>query len=126
VQTVAVVGYAAAGLLLKDALIKISSVLTDALGVSGRAMIEALIAGQRNPAALAELAKGRARTRRELRRRPLTWPDGVPDRRRLIGRRGGPTLSRPDTGCAVIAGGIESAVCSPAVCWCRMPVERAR
>ena len=50
--------------LLEDALIKISSVLTDALGVSGRAMIEALIAGQRNPTVLAELAKGRARSRR--------------------------------------------------------------
>jgi len=50
--------------LLEDALIKISSVLTDALGVSGRAMIEALIAGQRSPTALAELAKGRARARR--------------------------------------------------------------
>ena len=50
--------------LLEDALIKISSVLTDVLGVSGRAMIEALIAGQRNPKVLAELAKGRARTRR--------------------------------------------------------------
>jgi len=50
--------------LLEDALIKISSVLTDLLGVSGRAMIEALIAGQRNPQALAELARGRARTRR--------------------------------------------------------------
>src|SRR3954452_751475 len=50
--------------LLEDALIKISSVLTDALGVSGGAMIEALIAGQRNPRALAELAKGRARSRR--------------------------------------------------------------
>jgi transposase len=50
--------------LLEDALIKISSVLTDVLGVSGRAMIEALIAGQRNPRALAELAKGRARARR--------------------------------------------------------------
>ena len=35
--------------LLEDALIKISSVLTDMLGVSGRAMIEALIAGQRSP-----------------------------------------------------------------------------
>ena len=35
--------------LLEDALIKISSVLTDVLGVSGRAMIEALIAGQRSP-----------------------------------------------------------------------------
>ena len=50
--------------LLEDALIKISSVLTDVLGVSGRAMIEALIAGQRNPTLLAELARGRARTRR--------------------------------------------------------------
>jgi transposase len=50
--------------LLEDALIKISSVLTDVLGVSGRAMIEALIAGQRSPKVLAELAKGRARSRR--------------------------------------------------------------
>ncbi len=50
--------------LLEDALIKISSVLTDIHGASGRAMIEALIAGERNPRALAELAKGRARARR--------------------------------------------------------------
>ena len=50
--------------LLEDALIKISSVLTDVLGVSGRAMIETLIAGQRSPKVLAELAHGRARTRR--------------------------------------------------------------
>ena len=48
----------------EDALIKISAVLTDLLGVSGRAMIEALIAGQRSPKVLAELARGRARTRR--------------------------------------------------------------
>jgi len=40
--------------LLEDALIKISSVLTDIHGVSGRAMIEALIAGRRSPKALAE------------------------------------------------------------------------
>ena len=50
--------------LLEDALIKISSVLTDVLGVSGRAMIEALIAGQRSPTVLAELAQGRARRKR--------------------------------------------------------------
>lgn len=49
--------------LLEDALIKISSVLTDIHGVSGRAMIEALIAGQRSPRLLAEPAKGRARAR---------------------------------------------------------------
>jgi len=51
--------------LLEDALIKISCVLTDIHGVSGRAMIEALIAGRRSPQTLAELAKGRARARRE-------------------------------------------------------------
>lgn len=50
--------------LLEDALIKISSVLTDIHGVTGRAIIESLIAGQRNPKVLAELAKGRARARR--------------------------------------------------------------
>ena len=49
--------------LLEDALVKVSSVLTDVHGVSGRAMVEALIAGERDPKALAELAKGRARAR---------------------------------------------------------------
>jgi len=48
---------------LEDALVKISSVLTDLHGVSGRQMIEALIAGERDPLVLAELAKGRARAR---------------------------------------------------------------
>jgi transposase len=43
---------------LEDGGIKLDSVASDALGVSGRAMIEALIAGQRDPAALADLAKG--------------------------------------------------------------------
>jgi transposase len=43
---------------LEDAGIKIDSVASDLLGVSGRAMIEALIGGERNPGRLAELAKG--------------------------------------------------------------------
>jgi transposase len=43
--------------------IKISSVLTDIHGVSGRAMMEALIAGKRHPHALAKLAKGTARNK---------------------------------------------------------------
>jgi transposase len=47
--------------LLEDAGIKLSSVATDITGVSGRAMLEALIASQRDPAALAELARGRMR-----------------------------------------------------------------
>ncbi len=49
--------------LLEDALIKISTVATDIMGVSGRAMIEALIAGQRDPHALADLARGRMRVK---------------------------------------------------------------
>ena len=51
--------------LLEDALIKLSTVATDIMGVSGRAMIEALIAGQRDPKALAELARGRMKAKRD-------------------------------------------------------------
>jgi transposase len=49
--------------LLEDALIKLGTVATDIFGVSGRAMIEALIAGERDPKALAELARGRLRVK---------------------------------------------------------------
>jgi len=49
--------------LLEDALIKLSTVATDILGVSGRAMLEALIAGQCDPKMLAELARGRLRVK---------------------------------------------------------------
>jgi transposase len=47
--------------LLEDALIKVSSVATDIFGMSGREMIEALIAGERDPRVLAEMARGRMR-----------------------------------------------------------------
>jgi transposase len=50
--------------LLEDALIKLSSVAADIFGVSGRAMMAALIAGERDPRALAALAKGRMRVKR--------------------------------------------------------------
>jgi hypothetical protein len=50
--------------LLEDALIKRGTVATDIMGVSGRAMLEALIAGQRDPKVLAELARGRMRGKR--------------------------------------------------------------
>ena len=43
---------------LEDAGIKLDSVASDVLGVSGRAMLGALIAGERDPDVLAELAKG--------------------------------------------------------------------
>jgi transposase len=49
--------------LLEDAQIKLSSVASDIFGVSGRAMLEALIAGQRDPKALAQLARRRLRAK---------------------------------------------------------------
>ena len=50
--------------LLEDSLIKLSTVATDLMGVSARAMIEALIAGERNPRTLADMARGRMRGKR--------------------------------------------------------------
>jgi transposase len=50
---------------LEGANIKLSSVATDIMGVSGRAILAALIEGHRDPATMAELAKGRLRTKRE-------------------------------------------------------------
>jgi transposase len=49
--------------LLEDALIKLSTVASNILGVSGRAMLEALIAGERDPETLAALARGRLRAK---------------------------------------------------------------
>jgi transposase len=46
---------------LEDANIKLDSVLTDLMGKSGRAMLEALIAGETNPAKLASLADRRVK-----------------------------------------------------------------
>jgi transposase len=46
---------------LEDANIKLASVATDVLGVSGPDMLEALIAGETDPAKLAELARKRLR-----------------------------------------------------------------
>lgn len=50
--------------LLEDALIKLSVVATNFLGLSGRAMIDALIAGERDPEKLADLALGKLRVKR--------------------------------------------------------------
>ena len=47
--------------LLEDAHLKLSSVVSDIHGVSGRDMLAALVAGERNPAVLAEMARGRMR-----------------------------------------------------------------
>ncbi|GAB3318056.1 IS110 family transposase [Geodermatophilus aquaeductus] len=49
--------------LLEDALIKLTAVVSDPFGVSGRAMMAALIAGERDPVVLAELARGSLRSK---------------------------------------------------------------
>jgi transposase len=49
--------------LLEDAQIKLSVVASDIFGASGRAMMAALIAGERNPQALAALARARLRAK---------------------------------------------------------------
>jgi transposase len=48
---------------LEDANLKLASVVTDITGVSARAILDALLAGQTDAAALTALAKGRLRTK---------------------------------------------------------------
>src|SRR2546425_6279766 len=49
---------------LETANLKLTGVLTDILGVSGRAILQALVAGETNPDRLAELARGRLKAAR--------------------------------------------------------------
>ena len=57
--------------ILEDAGIKLDSVASDIFGVSGRAMLEALIRGERDPEVLAEFAKGRLRNKIPMLREAL-------------------------------------------------------
>jgi transposase len=50
--------------LLEQANIKLASVATDVLGVSGRAMLAALVQGDQDPQQIAELSKGRLRQKK--------------------------------------------------------------
>jgi transposase len=75
--------------LLEDANVKLASLVTDITGVSGRQMIEALIAGERDPDKLADLARTRMRPKiaelrlalvgrfEEQRRGMSTWTCGL-------------------------------------------------
>jgi transposase len=58
--------------LLEDAQIKLSVVASDIFGVSGRAMLAALIQGERDPKRLAELARTRLRAKRGQLREAFT------------------------------------------------------
>src|SRR5512133_2789972 len=49
--------------ILEDAQIKLSATVSDIFGVSGRQMIQAMIAGQRDPTVLAQMARGPMRAK---------------------------------------------------------------
>jgi len=57
---------------LEDANLKLASVASDVMGVSGRAILAQLIEGQRDPVVLADLAKGRLREKRAALEQALT------------------------------------------------------
>lgn len=57
---------------LEGANIKLAAVATDVLGVSGRAMLQQIVAGSSDPATMAELAKGRLRDKRAALEQALT------------------------------------------------------
>jgi transposase len=57
--------------LLEDANIKLAAVASDIMGVSGRAILAALLTGHADPQALADLAKGRLRSKRDQLTRAL-------------------------------------------------------
>jgi transposase len=58
--------------LLEDALVKLSTVASDIFGKSGRAMLGALFAGERDPDVLAEMALGKMRSKRPALKEALT------------------------------------------------------
>lgn len=70
---------------LEDANVKLGTVATDITGVSGRAILQALIDGQTDPTALAELAKGRLRNKLANLREAVTGH--VTDHHRFLLRR---------------------------------------
>lgn len=112
---------------LEQANIKLASVATDVLGVSGRRMLDALVAGQADAATMAALAKGRLRNKLPELEKALT---GIvaPHQRFLLAQQlvhidfldeqietvsqqitqqlaGMPTLPPPATGCAAETDG---------------------
>ena len=70
---------------LHDANIKLGSVATDILGVSGRAMLQAIVNGETDPSRLADLARHRLRSKLPALRRALEGR--VTDHHRFLLRR---------------------------------------
>ena len=68
--------------LLEAADIKLASVMTDVFGASGRAILRALIAGERDAGVMAKLARGRLRGKQDALCQALAAP--LPDHRRKM------------------------------------------
>ena len=79
--------------ILEDALLKISVVISDLFGASGRRFPDALVAGERSPHALAALGDRRLKATRKELEEALTGPvPGHPRHR----DRGAPAADRRD------------------------------
>jgi transposase len=70
--------------LLEDALVKLSVVVSDLHGVSARAMMDALVAGQRNPRTLAALARGTMRNKTRQLEEALDGADTFTDHHAMV------------------------------------------
>jgi transposase len=70
--------------LLEDAMVKLSVVLLDLHGVSGRAIMDALIGGQRDPWVLAQLTRGTLRTKIPLLIEALEGADTFTDHHAFV------------------------------------------
>src|SRR5215213_11222155 len=68
--------------LLETANIKLASVMSDVFGVSGRAMLKALIAGSATPEEMADLARGQLRRKRATLIEALTG--GIEEHHRFL------------------------------------------
>jgi transposase len=66
---------------LETANVKLSSVATDVLGKSGRAMLEAMLGGEQDPEVLAELARGRLPSQVTRVAQSPRWPPAAPSLR---------------------------------------------
>jgi transposase len=90
---------------LEDANVKLTSVASDVVGVSGRAMLERIIAGDTDPQKLAELARGRLRPKRPQLREALTGR--VQPHHRLLLRTHLTLMDQLDAAIATLTGDIE-------------------
>jgi hypothetical protein len=74
---------------IEDTGSKLGCVATDIMGKSGRAMLDALVAGTKDPEVLADLARGQLR--KKLPRSPRRWTGGRRLTRFPFRARGAPT-----------------------------------